>query len=117
MGENDRRRNERGTSAHDTHSQRRGSHSQQGDEGVLASGSAIVMQPMLDEAEPKLKTGVRMLSETVRADALRRRHWATTRRPTRMCCCAPAMHRSDYVAGPHCGQCKFRNTAECGSDV
>ena len=46
--------------------------------GRLASGSANVivmasvasiMQAMLDEVAPKLKIGVRMLSETVRADA------------------------------------------------
>jgi molybdopterin-biosynthesis enzyme MoeA-like protein len=33
------------------------------------AGVPSIMQVMLDEVAPKLKTGVRMLSETVRADA------------------------------------------------
>ncbi len=33
------------------------------------AGVPSIMQAMLDEVAPKLKTGVRMLSETVRADA------------------------------------------------
>src|SRR5499433_3661074 len=41
MGEDDRRRDERGTPAHDTHSQGCGSHSQQGVGGRPASGSAM----------------------------------------------------------------------------
>src|SRR5262249_27471648 len=41
MGEDDRPRDERGTPAHDTHSQGCGSHSQQGVGGRPASGSAM----------------------------------------------------------------------------
>jgi hypothetical protein len=33
------------------------------------AGVPSIMQAMLDEVAPKLKIGVRMLSETVRADA------------------------------------------------
>jgi molybdopterin-biosynthesis enzyme MoeA-like protein len=33
------------------------------------AGVPSIMQAMLDEVAPKLKTGVRMLSETIRADA------------------------------------------------
>jgi molybdenum cofactor synthesis domain-containing protein len=36
---------------------------------IVMAGVPSIMQAMLDEAAPKLKTGVRMLSETVRADA------------------------------------------------
>jgi molybdopterin-biosynthesis enzyme MoeA-like protein len=35
----------------------------------LAIGVPSIMQAMLDEVAPKLKTGIRMLAETVRADA------------------------------------------------
>jgi hypothetical protein len=61
---------------HDAHSQVRGSHPQQGVGGAFWIGNVIVMagvpsimQAMLDEVAPKLKIGIRMLSETVRADA------------------------------------------------
>jgi molybdenum cofactor synthesis domain-containing protein len=36
---------------------------------IVMAGVPSIMQAMLDEVAPKLKTGVRMLSETVRADA------------------------------------------------
>jgi molybdenum cofactor synthesis domain-containing protein len=36
---------------------------------IVMAGVPTIMQAMLDEVAPKLKTGVRMLSETVRADA------------------------------------------------
>jgi molybdenum cofactor synthesis domain-containing protein len=35
---------------------------------IVMAGVPTIMQAMLDEVSPKLKTGVRMLSETVRAD-------------------------------------------------
>ena len=35
---------------------------------IVMAGVPSIMQAMLDEVAPKLKTGVRMLSETVRAD-------------------------------------------------
>jgi len=36
---------------------------------IVMAGIPAVMQGMLDEVAPKLKTGVKMLSETIRADA------------------------------------------------
>lgn len=36
---------------------------------IVMAGVPAVMQAMLDEVAPKLKTGIRMLSETIRADA------------------------------------------------
>ena len=36
---------------------------------IVMAGVPPIMQAMLDEVAPKLKTGVNMLSETVRADA------------------------------------------------
>ncbi len=36
---------------------------------IVMAGVPSIMQAMLDEVAPKLKTSVRMLSETVRADA------------------------------------------------
>src|SRR6267378_2603513 len=36
---------------------------------IVMAGVPSIMQAMLDEVSPKLRTGVRMLSETVRADA------------------------------------------------
>ncbi len=36
---------------------------------IVMAGVPAIMQAMLDEVAPKLKTGTRMLSETVRADA------------------------------------------------
>src|SRR6516164_8989541 len=42
-------------------------------------GLPSIMQAMLDEVAPKLKIGVRMLSETVRADLAGEAEWRTTR--------------------------------------
>src|SRR5262249_11861833 len=75
-GEDDRRQDERDAPAHDAHPQGRGSHPQQvsGAPGcwigsvIVMAGVPSIMQAMLDEVAPKLKIGVRMLSETVRAD-------------------------------------------------
>src|SRR5262245_932456 len=39
------------------------------DNVIVMAGVPSIMQAMLDEVAPKLKTSVRMLSETVRADA------------------------------------------------
>src|SRR5262249_39827894 len=39
------------------------------DNVIVMAGVPSIMQAMLDEVAPKLKTGVRMLSENVRADA------------------------------------------------
>jgi molybdenum cofactor synthesis domain-containing protein len=36
---------------------------------IVMAGVPAIMQAMLDEAAPKLKTGIKILSETVRADA------------------------------------------------
>jgi molybdopterin-biosynthesis enzyme MoeA-like protein len=36
---------------------------------IVMAGVPSIMQAMLDEVAPKLKIGIRMLSETVRADA------------------------------------------------
>ena len=36
---------------------------------IVMAGVPAVMQAMLDEVAPKLKTGIRMLSETIRADS------------------------------------------------
>jgi molybdopterin-biosynthesis enzyme MoeA-like protein len=36
---------------------------------IVMAGVPTIMQAMLDEVAPKLKTGVRVLSETLRADA------------------------------------------------
>src|SRR5271166_7041915 len=36
---------------------------------IVMAGVPSIMQAMLDEVAPKLKTGIRMLSETIRADA------------------------------------------------
>ena len=36
---------------------------------IVMAGVPSIMQAMLDEVAPKLKIGVRMLSETARADA------------------------------------------------
>jgi molybdenum cofactor synthesis domain-containing protein len=39
------------------------------DNVIVMAGVPSIMQAMLDEVAPKLKTGVRMLAETIRADA------------------------------------------------
>src|SRR5213078_4411419 len=66
----DRRRNERREDAHDAHPVGRRARAQQGlGDVIVMAGVPSIMQVMLDEVAPKLKTGVRMLSDTVRADA------------------------------------------------
>ena len=79
---------------------------------IVMAGVTSIMQAMLDEVAPKLKIGVRMFSETVRADT--REGCSSVRSPkpiprsrsaaihlsirsmgpTRMWCWAPTMHRS-----------------------
>ena len=82
---------------------------------IVMAGVPSIMQAMLDEVAPKLKSSVRTLTETVRADAregdigcnsarsprpIPRSRSAAIRfsisstGPTRMWCCAPVMHRS-----------------------
>jgi molybdopterin-biosynthesis enzyme MoeA-like protein len=39
------------------------------DNVIVMAGVPSIMQAMLDEVAPKLKTGIRMLSQTIRADA------------------------------------------------
>ena len=66
-----------GAPAHDAHSQGRGTNPQQvsGAPGfwignvVVMAGVPSIMQAMLDEVAPKLKIGVRVLSETLHAHA------------------------------------------------
>ena len=73
----DRRRDERGAHAHDARSGRRRACAQQGlrrrpgfwiGNVIVMAGIPSVMQAMLDYVTPQLKTGARMLSESVRAD-------------------------------------------------
>jgi len=82
---------------------------------IVMAGVPSIMQAMLDEVAPKLKIGVHILSETVRADAregdigMQLGEIAKANPevaigsypfsirstgPTRMWCCAPAMHIS-----------------------
>jgi molybdopterin-biosynthesis enzyme MoeA-like protein len=81
---------------------------------IVMAGVPSIMQAMLDEVAPKLKIGIRMLSETVRADAREGdivqlgeiakanpaiaigsfRSSIRSTGPIRMSSCAPAMHRS-----------------------
>ena len=76
---------------------------------IVMAGVPSIMQAMLDEVAPKLKIGIRMLSETVRADAregdigmqlgeIAKANPAVAigsyPGPIRMSSCAPAMHRS-----------------------
>jgi molybdopterin-biosynthesis enzyme MoeA-like protein len=135
MGEDDRRRDERGANAHDAHPQRRGSHPNKvsGAPGfwignvIVMAGVPSIMQAMLDEVAPKLKIGVPMLSETVRADAregdigmqlrpiLRLRSAAIrssipSTGPTRMWCCAPTMHINSRKPSVRSRRC----WSECG---
>src|SRR5258706_6152040 len=77
MGEDDRCRDEQGAPALDAHP--KGAdlilNKVSGAPGfwignvIVMAGVPSIMQAMLDEVAPKLKSGVRMLSETVRADA------------------------------------------------
>jgi hypothetical protein len=50
---------------------------------IVMAGVPSIMQAMLDEVAPKLKIGVPMLSETVRADAREWQHRDATRRDRR----------------------------------
>jgi molybdopterin-biosynthesis enzyme MoeA-like protein len=82
---------------------------------IVMAGVPSIMQAMLDEVAPKLNIGVRMLSETVRADAREGDigmqlgeiakansevaigsypFFDPQHGPTPMSSCAPAMHRS-----------------------
>jgi molybdopterin-biosynthesis enzyme MoeA-like protein len=95
------------------------------------AGVPSIMQAMLGEVVPKLKIGVRTLSETVRADAregdigmqlgeiakanLGSRSAAIrssihSTGLTRMWCCAPAMHRSSRGSNARSRTC----WSECG---
>jgi len=85
---------------------------------IVMAGVPSIMQAMLDDVAPKLKVGVCMLSETVRADAREGdigvqlgeiakanpavaigsyRSSIHSTGPTRMWCCAPATHRSSRL--------------------
>jgi hypothetical protein len=98
---------------------------------IVMAGVPSIMQAMLDEVAPKLKIGVRMLSETVRADAregdigmqlaeIAKAHpevaigsypfSISSTGPTRMWCCAPAMHRSSLLPNARSKTC----WSECG---
>ena len=46
---------------------------------IVMAGVPSIMQAMLDEVAPKLKAGVRILSETVCADLAGEAEWRTTR--------------------------------------
>src|SRR6266571_9569396 len=77
MGEDDRCRDEQGAPALDAHP--KGAdlilNKVSGAPGfwignvIVMAGLPSIMQAMLDEVSPKLETGIRMLSETVRANA------------------------------------------------
>ena len=95
---------------------------------IVMAGVTSIMQAMLYEVAPKLKIGVRMFSETVRADT--REGCSSVRSPkpiprsrsaaicfsirstgpTRMWCCAPAMHRSSRRPNVRSRRC----WSECG---
>jgi molybdopterin-biosynthesis enzyme MoeA-like protein len=98
---------------------------------IVMAGVPSIMQAMLDEVVTKLKSGVRMLSETVRADAregdigmqlgeIAKANPAIaigsypffdrSTGPTRMWCCAPAMHRSSRRRNARSRRC----WSECG---
>jgi molybdenum cofactor synthesis domain-containing protein len=93
---------------------------------IVMAGVPSIMQAMLDEVAPKLETSVRMLSETVRADAREGDIGAQLDEiakanpkvvigsypffdphmgPTRMWCCAPAMHRSSRLPNARSRTC------------
>jgi molybdopterin-biosynthesis enzyme MoeA-like protein len=46
---------------------------------IVMAGVPSIMQAMLDEVAPKLRIGVRMLSETVQRGCARGRHWYAAR--------------------------------------
>jgi hypothetical protein len=96
---------------------------------IVMAGVPSIMQAMLDEVAPKLKIGVPLLSETVRADAregdigmlrsprpipgLRSgaiRSSIRSTGPTRTLCYAPAMHRSSRRPNARSRRC----WGECG---
>ena len=70
---------------------------------IVMAGVPAVMQAMLDEVAPKLKTGAKMLSETIRADAQggRRRHANSARSPRRIRRRSSAAIRSSTRSGPN----------------
>ena len=94
------------------------------------AGVPSIMQAMLDEVVPKLKIGIRMLSETVRADAregdigmqlgeIAKANPAVaiaicssirSTGPIRKSSCAPAMHRSLRLQNARSRTC----WSECG---
>ena len=98
---------------------------------IVLAGVPSIMQAMLDEVAPKLKIGVRILSETVRADAREGdigmqlgesptpipksrsaaiRFSISSTGPTRMWCCAPATRRSSLLPNARSKTC----WSECG---
>jgi molybdopterin-biosynthesis enzyme MoeA-like protein len=83
---------------------------------IVMAGVPSIMQAMLDEVAPKLNIGVRMLSETVRADVregdigMQRREIIRSTGATRMWCYAPAMHRSSRRPNARSRTC----WSECG---
>jgi molybdopterin-biosynthesis enzyme MoeA-like protein len=97
---------------------------------IVMAGVPSIMQAMLDEVAPKLKIGVRMLSETVRADAragdigmqlgeiananptvtIGSYPFFDPQGPTRMWCCAAAMHRNSRLQNARSRTC----WSECG---
>ena len=93
---------------------------------IVMAGVPSIMQSMLDEVAPKLKIGVRVFSETVRADAREGdidmqlgeiakanpgsrsgaiRFSIHSTGPTRLWCCAPAMHRSSRLQNTRSRTC------------
>src|SRR5262249_50912990 len=95
------------------------------------AGMPSIMQAMLDGVAPRLRIGVPMLSETVRADAREGDigmqlgeiakanpgvaigsypFFDPQHGPTRMWCCAPAMHKSWRRPNARSGRC----WNECG---
>jgi molybdopterin-biosynthesis enzyme MoeA-like protein len=98
---------------------------------IVMAGVPSIVQAMLDEVAPQLKISVRMLSETVRAMRARAtlvcslvrlpkpiprsrsgaiRSSTHSTGPTRMWCCAPAMHRSSRRPNVRSRRC----WSECG---
>jgi len=117
-----KRRDERGAPAHDPHPKgadlilNKVSGAPGFDNVIVMAGVPSIMQAMVDEVAAKLKSGVRMLSETVRADAregdigMQRREIIRSTGATRMWCYAPAMHRSSRRPNARSRTC----WSECG---
>jgi hypothetical protein len=106
------------------------------DNVIVMAGVPSIMQAMLDEVGPKLKTGIRMLSETVRAD-VRESDIGTqlgeiakanpgvtigshpffdrSMGPIPTSCCAPATHKSSSAPSARwrtcCSGCREPNRA------